>query len=123
MGGLTSTAAIFAHWSADQGHLVDVRNVLQLLDDPSVVRSRSDGMHDVHARVAVRQAAVGVGRDFKFVGMANLHQLVLNPMLIVNDEVAFNDLFILHGGYFAPLLHFRIMNGSIPQKFTSVLVP
>ena len=119
---LTSAATIFAYWSADQGYLVDVRNVLQLLDDSSVVRSRSDGMHDVHACVAVGQATVAVGGNFKLVGMADFHQLVLNPMLIVNDKVTLDNLVVFHLGHFTTLLHFCIMNGSIPQKFTPVFI-
>ena len=55
-----SAATIFAHWSADHGNLVDVWIVLQLLDNRSIVFSRSDSMHDINACMTVGQAAVAV---------------------------------------------------------------
>ena len=120
---LDSTATFVPHGGGDKRHLVHALRVLEHLNGFSEVLRLTDRMKDVDTGVTVAQATVVVGRNFKFVRVANFKQFRFAPVLVVNHEMALNHLFILHIGKFTSLLKFCKGGGSIAQKSTSVLVP
>ena len=58
---LDSTATFVAHGCGTKRHLVHARRVLECFDGVAELLSRSNGMKNINARVAVSQTTVIVG--------------------------------------------------------------
>ncbi|OUW74039.1 MAG: hypothetical protein CBD68_06160 [Flavobacteriaceae bacterium TMED208] len=82
----------------------------------------SNGVQDINAGVAVAEATVVVGGDIQCVRMANLEKPVLCGVLVVHDDMAFDDGIVIHAVEFTTLLQFAKLGGSIPEKPASIFV-
>ena len=55
-----STTTLFSHRGTDERDLIDIRGILQFLDDKSQIDGLAFGLKDVHACVTVLETAVVV---------------------------------------------------------------
>ena len=99
-----SATTVFSHRSRNKDHLVNLRCVLKQFNRVAETLGLSDGVQDINAGVAVAEATVVVGGDIQFMGVANLKKTMFGIVLVVDDDVAFNNRIVLHVIQFAPLL-------------------
>lgn len=117
-----SAAPIVSHRRRCENHLVNQGCVVKQFNRVAEVFGLSNGMQDIDAGVAVAEATVVVGGDIQCVRVANLKKSVFCVVLVIHDDVAFNDGIITHVPEFTTLLQFAKLGGSIPEKSASILV-
>ena len=117
---LDSTATFVPHWGSDERHFVDVGGVLQQFGGLPKILGLPHGVQDINTGVTVGETTVVVGGNVEVVGMTDIEQLVLHPMLIINDKMAFNQFIIGHGMQVASSFVFRKVERSIAEKHAPV---
>ena len=115
-----SAAPFVSHWGSDKRHFVDVRGVLQQFGGLAKILSLANGVQDINTSVTVGKTTVVVGGYVEVVGMTNIEQLVLHPMLIINDKMSLNQFIVGHGMQVASSFEFRKVERSIAEKHATV---
>lgn len=95
---------------------------MQLFNRLPVLSCCTNRMDDVDTCVAVIEATVAICGDFEAVRVTDFHQFMLDSMLIIDNQVPFDNFIIAHVHDIAALLYIGVMDRSISKKFTSVLV-
>lgn len=115
-----SAASLVAHGGSDERHLVDVGGVLQQFGGLPKIMGHANGVQDINTCVTVGKTTVVVGGYVQVVGMTNIEQLVLHPMLIINDKMALNQFIVGHGMQVASSFEFRKVERSVAEKHATV---
>lgn len=115
-----SAATFVSHGGSDERHLVDVGGVLQQFGGLPKILGLANGVQDINTSVTVGKTTVVVGGYVQVVGMTNIEQLVLHPMLIINDKMSLNQFIVGHGMQVASSFEFRKVERSIAKKHATV---
>ena len=99
-----SAAPIISHRRRCENYLVDHGCVVEQLNRVAEVFGLSNGVQDINTGVAVAEATVVVGGDIQCVRMTNLKKPVLCGVLVIHDDMAFNDCIVIHAVEFTTLL-------------------